>query len=98
MKYIVANVGAVEQSLRQRWSDNQIRIGDIARGYDTTLQGAPQRKSAKEASDALIDYLATCTQRSRDSVREELCIVFASLAWEQYKVDFMQMFGSMLGN
>lgn len=96
MEYVAANVGAVEQSLRQRCADNQIRIGDIARRYDGMLQGAPQRKSAKEASDTLIDYLARRTQRSRDSAREELCGVFASLSWDQYKVKFMQMFGAML--
>ncbi|MCB2062416.1 MAG: AAA family ATPase [Novosphingobium sp.] len=94
--HAAANTNRFEADLRQRCSDNQIRIADILRGYDATLQGGEQRRAAKQVTDQLIAYLERKTQRSADTVREQLCGVFASETWDQHRADFMRLFGPMI--
>ena len=72
------------------------RIGEIVHSYDTTLHGSQKRKAAKEATEALIAHLMQRTQRPVDTVREQLCGVFANVAWSQYRSDFMQLLAPMV--
>lgn len=96
IEYAVANKNRFETALRQRCNDHQIRIGDILQGYDLTLQGGEQRRSAKLFTDNIIAYLERKTQKSEDMVREQLCEVFATEAWQQHRAAFMQLFGPMV--
>lgn len=96
MNYISNNVGNFENILRTRFSDNQLRIGDIVRDYDSALQGSALRAEAKKAILALISYLEQRTQRSVDSVKEQLCGAFANAAWQNYRPDFLRLFGPMV--
>jgi hypothetical protein len=96
MDHIAGNVHQFEASLRQRCADHQIRIGEIVRRYDTTLHGSQKRNAAKESTEALIEHLMQRTQRPVDTVREQLCGVFANVAWSQYRSDFMQLLAPMV--
>lgn len=97
LEHITGNLNAFQQALRSRCADNQLRIGDIIAGFDPTLAGGPRRDSAKRAVEQLIDYVEKRTQRSSDTVREQLCGVFANSAWAQYRADFLALFGPMTG-
>lgn len=96
LNHIAANLQAFEQGLRQRCADNQLRIGDIVGRYDVTLQGGPLRSAAKVATRELIDYVQQRTGRSTDMAREQLCAVFVNSAWDEFRADFMQLFGPMV--
>ncbi|MGJ0502592.1 MAG: AAA family ATPase [Methylocystis sp.] len=96
MEHIAGNVRTFEASLRQRCADNQIRIGDIVRRYDRTLVGSQKRHAAKVSTEALIEHLMQRTQRPVDTVREQLCGVFANAAWSHYRNDFMQLLAPMV--
>lgn len=96
MDCIAGNTQTFETKLRLRFSDNQIRIGAIARKYRTTLHGSQKRSAAKETTIELIDYLVQRTQRPVDTAREQLCGVFANAAWDHYRDDFMQLLAPMV--
>jgi energy-coupling factor transporter ATP-binding protein EcfA2 len=96
MDYIAGNCSSFEASLRERCADNQIRIGEIVRRYDTALRGSQKRTAAKEGTKALIELLMQRTQRPVDTAREQLCGVFASLAWSRYRSDFMELLVPMV--
>lgn len=96
MDYIAGNIRAFETTLRERCGDNNIRIGPIVDDYDITLSGGPRRRSAKQITEQLIDYLMQRTLRSRDVVREQLCGVFANAAWNNYRADFMRLLDPMV--
>lgn len=96
MNYIASNLQAFEQSLRQRCGDNQLQIGGIIVRYDTALQGSLLRNAAKASARELTEYIEQRTGRSTDMVREQLCGVFVSSAWGEFRVDFMQLFGPMV--
>lgn len=96
MDYIASNQQAFEQALRQRCVDHQLRIGSIVDGYNTTLSGPDKRKAAKKSAEALEAYLCQRTQRSEETVREQICGVFANLAWEKYRSSFMDILGSVI--
>jgi len=95
MTEVVTNTQLFEQGLRQRFADNLLRIGPAIRGYDPTLTGAQLRAAAKRASDELFTYLELRTQKSRDSVREHVCGLFASQVWAAQRPAMMQLFGPM---
>ncbi|WP_363755500.1 AAA family ATPase [Sphingobium sp. LSP13-1-1.1] len=94
--YIAGNLTAFEQSLRHRCGDNQLRIADIVRKYDATLEGSRLRNAAKDIKDELITYLEQRTQRTEEAVREALCGIFAHAGWNQFRADFMPIFGPMI--
>ncbi len=94
--YISGNLPTFEASLRQRCADNQIRIAAIVRDYDATLSGSQKRTAAKETTKRLIIHLVQRTQRPEDTVREQLCGVFANAAWSQYRSDFMELLAPMV--
>lgn len=96
MAYANDNLQTFEQDIRRRCGDNQIRITQYVRAFDRTLAGKPQRDSAKAATDKLIDYLVQRTQRSAETVREQLCGVFANAGWDQFRANFLQLFGPMI--
>lgn len=96
MNHIAANLQAFEQSLRQRCADNQLRIGEIVGRYDTALQGAPLRHAAKGAARELTEYVEQRTGHSIDTCREQLCGVFATSAWGEFRAQFFQLFGPMV--
>lgn len=95
MAEITQNVQGFEQSLRQRLADNQIRIGQVIQVYDRNLTGGPQRSAAKQVTTELMTFLERQTQRSRESVREHLCAVFAHRTWQANRPSMMQLFGSI---
>lgn len=94
--HISNNLVDFEHRLRQRFSDNQLRIADIIRHYDSTLLRSDLCKNAKVVIDDLIGYIEERTQRSSDVVREHLCGVFAVSSWGQFRSDFMKLFGPMV--
>lgn len=91
-----ADINAFEQSLRQRFRDNQLRISHIIESYNDTLQGGALRSEAKRVSNALLVHIAERTQRSTDTVREMVCELFAAESWQQYRPAFMALFGPMI--
>jgi ABC-type lipoprotein export system ATPase subunit len=95
MNEISANLQTFEQALRTRFGDNQLRIREVVNGYDAALGGGPLRKSAKQASDALLTYLEQQTQKSRDSAREHVCAVFATQTWCAHRAAMLQLLGPM---
>ena len=96
MNYIVGDLQEFERSLRARCSDNQLRLHDIVHGYDQSLHGSQLRNAAKAKMEGLTEYIQLRSQRSAEMVREQLCGVFASLAWDLYRAHFMQLFGPMV--
>ena len=96
MDYIGSNVSSFEQSMRRRFGDNQLRISNSIENYDDSLDGGEKRKSAKQSVAELLRYTERRTQKSSDAVREDLCGLFATATWVQYKSEFMPLFGAML--
>jgi hypothetical protein len=96
MNYIASNLNGFERSLRTRCNDNQLRLQNIVSGYDRSLQGSQLRKSAKRIVEELIADAQQKSQRPADTVREQLCSVFAGSAWNLYRDEFMQLFGPMV--
>jgi hypothetical protein len=96
MEYAASNLTVLENAIRVRCADNQLRLGDFVRAYDTTLQGRDKRTAAKRAVSSLLDYLSQRTQKPEDIVRDQLCGVFANLSWRIYRPDFMRLFGQMI--
>jgi predicted ATPase len=94
--FIIENQAVFEQALRSRFSDNQLRIGPIIAGYDGTLIGAEQRRSAKSTVRSMLEYIEQRSQRSPDAVREHVCGVFANTSWQTNRPEFMQLFGQMM--
>lgn len=96
ISHILTEVSAFETELRQRFNDNQIRIAEIIGRYDTTSTGGEQRRAAKRVTAELLAYLQQRTQRQEETVREQLCGIFANRTWTQYRANFMQLFAPML--
>ncbi|BBU61036.1 hypothetical protein MSC49_09710 [Methylosinus sp. C49] len=96
MDHVAGNVGIFETKLRQRCGDNQIRINEIVRQYDTTAHGSQQRAAAKRITDELIEHVMHRTQRPAETVREQLCGVFAQAAWDRYRDQFMELLAPMV--
>jgi len=94
MSYISQNLNEFELSIRTKFGDNQIRIGDIARDFDTTQTGAALRNLAKRCVHDLIKYLSEKTQKSDEMVRDKICELFAQGSWLSHRSDFMRLFGS----
>ncbi|MCQ4190035.1 AAA family ATPase [Methylocystis suflitae] len=98
MNYVDENLQLFERNLRAMFADNQLRIRDIVQSYDKTLQGASLRTAAKRSAHELIEYVAVRTQRSNEMVQEQICRAFAQSGWQNYRADFMALFGSMLSH
>jgi hypothetical protein len=96
LNYLASNLDGFERSLRARCNDNQLRLQNVVSGYDRSLQGRYLRTAAKKITDELIAYIQQQSQRPVDSVREQLCGVFASLSWALYRSEFMKLFGAMV--
>jgi ABC-type lipoprotein export system ATPase subunit len=94
--FILENQAVFEQALRLRFSDNQIRIGQILAEYDSTLIGPDQRRAAKSTVRSLLGYIEQRSQSSPDAVRERVCGVFAKTSWQKNRPDFMQLFSPMI--
>lgn len=90
------NPAAFEQKLRDRFGDNLLHVRSIVSKYDTTLEGAAQRKAAKASVEELTEYLKTRTQGTDDVIREKLSGVFATATWPTYKASFMTLLGSLV--
>ncbi len=97
MSYLKANLGAVEQALRVRFRDNQIRLGASVAGFDDTLAGGQLRRSAKTAVDSVLDYLCQKVGRTPEAVQDELCREFAKLSWQQYRPDLIPILVRLTG-
>ncbi|MFS2327618.1 AAA family ATPase [Brucella sp. H1_1004] len=95
LEYITNNQNAFEQALRVRCADNQLRIAPLIAAYNPNLVGRPLRDSAKVAVEQLLQYVERQTQRSSDTVREQISGVFANSAWPQYRANFFALFGPM---
>jgi hypothetical protein len=95
VSFIAEDVGSFQTKLRQRFEDHQIHIGSIMAGYNNTLLNKPLRDECKRIQAELLKYLEGKTQRNEETVRETLCGVFAQASWAKYKVNFMQLLGSI---
>lgn len=89
MSYIDGNLAGVEQALRTRFRDNQIRLGASVAAFDKALAGSALRRSAKDAVERAIDYLCQRTGRTPDAVQDDLCREFAKLSWQHYRRDLI---------
>lgn len=96
MSFFAGHLDQVQQGLRRRFADNQIRIADSVRRYDDSLRGSALRRSAKDAVESLATYLCQKTGRSPEFVQDELCREFASLAWQQYRADIIRLFAPLV--
>lgn len=96
MSFIKDNTPAFELNLRQRFHDNQLRISEIVRGFDNSLEGSQLRSAAKAATKDLIGYLEQRTQRSTENVREQLCGEFANHSWDLHRADFLRLLSPMV--
>lgn len=94
--FILENQTVFEQALRLRFSDNQIRVGQILAEYDSTLIGPEQRRAAKSTVRSMLEYIEQRSQSSPDAVRERVCGVFANTSWQTNRPEFMQLFGQMI--
>lgn len=83
------NTAIVEQALRTRFRDNQIRIAAPLAGFDENLEGGPLRRSAKAAVDALTTYICQRTGRGPEAIQDEICREFSRLSWKQYRPDML---------
>lgn len=92
LDHIKQNLAEFETRLRERFMDNQIRIGEILNDYKEGLN----RADAKKTSNKLIKYLMMQTQKTEDMVREHVCGVFANTAWKKFSPKFMELFAPML--
>lgn len=93
--HILTETGAFEAELRQKLNDNQIRITPIISDFDQMLTGGEQRRAAKQITGELLTHLEQRTQRQKETVREQLCGIFANRAWTQHRATFMELFGPM---
>jgi hypothetical protein len=96
MNFAVSNLLEFERNLRRRYGDNQLRLQNIFRGYDSSLEGSQLRRAAKKSIQELSQYVQQRTQRSADTVREHLCDVFVTSAWHLYRADFLALFGPLV--
>lgn len=96
MDHISANARQFELELRSRFSDNQIRINTFCAAYDTTLSGSLRRNNAKDRCDEMISYLEQRTQKNKDTLREQICEIFAIQTWQQYRAEFMRLLSPLV--
>jgi len=95
--YMRTNLAAVEQGLRVRMRDNQIRLGASIAAFDENLAGGPLRRSAKDAVERVLEYLSQRTGRSTDAVQDELCREFAKLSWREFRADLIPLLVRVTG-
>jgi len=93
-KDIVDDIEGYEIFFRARFADNQIRILNAVRNFDTTLNGRPLRSSAKQAIRNLISYLHQKTGVNEAQIRADIASEFGRRVWPNVRADFMQIFGA----
>lgn len=93
IQFILDNRDSFQNELRTKFQDNQIHIRDAVARFDPSLQRSELRNSAKTAYNELSNYLVERAGRSLDLVEDEVARAFARLSWQQFRPEFMRLFG-----